>query len=94
MSQPKFTHVSSNEVRIDYHGKKFLLVEKDRGIYGTGRAVSLYLLKDNLEMNFLKSVGWTKPDSQPRYDDDYLKGIVTWDEIKPAAVEYLDILMS
>jgi hypothetical protein len=91
--KPKFTPVSSSEVRLDYRGKKFLLRESDRGFYGAGRSVGLYVIDDNLDRKFLKSIGWTKPDSQPSFNDDYLKGIVTWSQIKAAAVEYLDKIM-
>ena len=59
---PKFTQVSPSEVRVDYRGIKFLLVEQDRGIYGKGRAIQLYQL-DGLIKTHIKEIGWTKSDN-------------------------------
>ena len=89
---PVFTAIASNEVRLDYRGKTFYLKESDRGFYGAGRSVGLFVT-NGFERKLLKGIGWTKPDSQPRFDDDLLKGIVTMQDCKIAAIKYIDSIM-
>jgi hypothetical protein len=95
MSKAKFTQVAPNEVRIDYKGHKFMLIEKDRGVYGMGKAVQLYVL-EGFEKKHLKEVAWTKTDNHnPGKDmkNALLTHFATMDECKKAAVKYIDQLM-
>lgn len=89
----KFIQLSDSEVKFEYKGHKFILKEKDRGFYGAGRSVGLYGL-DGLNKNFIISVGWVKPDSQPSFRDDLIKSITNWGEIKKESIKYLDKLLS
>jgi hypothetical protein len=93
-TKPKFTTVSSNEVRLDYKGNKFMLVEQNRGVYGIGRAIQLYLM-EGFEKKHIKEIGWTKGDNHGGEfkDDSFLKGIVTGEDCKKAAIKYIDIIL-
>ena len=88
----KFIVISTNEIRFNYKEQDFLLKTTSAGVYGMGQAVSLYL-KKGFDNTYLKTIGWVKPDggygSQNKIDN-YLKGIVTIDKIKSAAIEYID----
>ena len=94
MSKPKFTQVAPNEVRIDYKGHKFLLMEKSRGVYGMGKAVQLYLL-DGFDKKHLKEVAWTQSDNHSGKDmkDALISHFATMDECKKAAIKYIDSML-
>jgi len=91
MSKIEFKKISSNEVKFEYKGKKFLLGEKDRGVYGMGRAVQLYLL-DGFDRKHIKEMGWTQSDNHhgEREADAYIGGITTMKEIKENVTDYID----
>lgn len=91
---PKFTQVSPSEVRVDYRGIKFLLVEQDRGIYGKGRAIQLYQL-DGLIKTHIKEIGWTKSDNNGcgGMERACVTHLTTWSECKAAAIKYIDSLL-
>ena len=90
----KFEQVSRNEVKFTFKEKRFLLLEKDRGVYGIGRAVQLYEL-DGLNKTHVKEIGWTKSDNHSGMSksDAHLTGIQTWDSIKTGAIDYLQKLL-
>ena len=94
MTKPKFTQVAPNEVRIDYKGHKFLLMEKSRGVYGMGKAVQLYVL-DGFDKKHLKEVAWTKTDNHSGKDmkDALITHFATMDECKKAAIKYIDSML-
>jgi hypothetical protein len=94
MTKPKFTKVAPNEVRIDYKGHKFLLIEKSRGVYGMGQAVQLYLL-DGFDKKHLKEVAWTKSDGHSNSDMKaaLISHFATIDECKKAAIKYIDSVL-
>ena len=91
---PKFARASANEMKMNYRDLKFLLVEKDRGVYGAGRAVQLYRL-DGLDKVHIKEIGWTKSDNNMGCErsDAFLNGIVTFDQCVKAASNYIDVLL-
>ena len=91
---PKFTQVSPSEVRVDYRGIKFLLVEQDRGIYGKGRAIQLYQL-DGLIKAHIKEIGWTQSDNNGcgGMERACVTHLATWSECKTAAIKYIDSLL-
>jgi hypothetical protein len=92
--KPEFIQISPNEVKINYRGKKFLLKEKNRGIYGAGKAISLHELKE-LDTNFIKEIGWTNSDGQSKFDTEtLLKKLSNWDECKTEAIKYIDTLLA
>ena len=96
MSKPTFTKISQNETRIDYKGNKFMLVEQDRGVYGMGRAIQLYLMK-GFEKEHIKEIGWTKGDgfntSNSDMKDACITRLTTLDECKKAAIKYIDAII-
>lgn len=91
----KFIEVSTNEIRFTHKENEFLLMTKGAGVYGMGKATYLYL-KKGFDKTFLKTIGWVSSDggykSQDK-SDNYLKGIVTIEQIKVAAVEYIDKML-
>ena len=94
MAKVEFKSITKSETRFDYKGRKFLLVEADRGVCGLGRAVQLYLL-DGLERRHIKEIGWVKADSPHntyKYSncDAYIVGITTMSEIKKQVTNYID----
>lgn len=86
-----FKSISSNETIFEYKGKKFLLLERSRGVLSLGRAVQLYLLED-FDRKHLKEMGWTRTDnhSGPGGADPYIPGITTLEEIKSKVTDYID----
>lgn len=90
----KFTQIAPKEVRIDYKGFRFLLIEKDRGTLGIGRAVQLYQL-NAFEKSHLKEIGWTKSDNHScnGMEDACINRITNFDACKDAAVKYIDSLL-
>lgn len=87
-----FIQVDRTEIRFDYKGKKFLLQEKKRGVYSSGAAVQLHELQ-GMEKIHIKEIGWTKSDN---YDPDkgaFLPGIVTMEECKKGALQYIDLML-
>lgn len=90
----KFEQVSRTEVKFNFKERKFLLVEKDRGVYGIGRAIQLYQL-DGLSKTHVKEIGWTKSDNHSGMTkaDSYLQGLQTWESVKKGAIEYLEKLL-
>jgi hypothetical protein len=91
MQKPKFTQVAPNEVKIDYKGNKFMLIEKSRGVYGMGSAVQLYHL-DGFDKKHLKEVAWTNSDNHSckGMRDALITHFATMDECKKAAIKYID----
>ena len=93
MEKAKFTTISSNETRLDYKGNKFMLIEQNRGVYGMGRAIQLYLMK-GFEKEHLKEIGWTKSDgSCSGMKDACITRLTTLEECKKAAIKYIDALL-
>ena len=93
MEKAKFTTISSNETRLDYKGNKFMLVEQNRGTYGAGRAIQLYLMK-GFDKQHIKELGWTKSDgSCSGIKDACITRLTTLDECKKAAIKYIDALL-
>lgn len=93
--QPKFIQVSLNEVKFEYKGYKFLLVEQDRGVYSAGKAVQLYQT-DGLDRKHIKEMGWTKSDNHggmEKSDAHYKSRLTTMDGCKSIAQEYLEKLL-
>jgi len=90
----KFEQISRNEVKFIFRDKRFLLLEKDRGVYGLGRGVQLYEL-DGVNKTHVKEIGWTKSDNHGGANkaDSHLPGIQTWDSIKTGAIDYLQKLL-
>jgi hypothetical protein len=96
MEKAKFTKVSENETRLDYKGNKFMLVEQDRGVYSSGRAIQLYLMK-GFDKQHIKELGWTKSDGYFRPGDSDSKNsciphITTLEECKKASLKYIDLI--
>ena len=91
-SKITYTKLSDFETKFEFKGHTFILKEGNRGFYGSGRSVGLYQL-DGLKREFIVSVGWTKPDSQPSFENDLIKGITTMDEIKKESINYLTKLL-
>lgn len=89
----EFTQLSNSETKFKYGEYTFILRQQDRGFFGAGRSVSLYQL-NGVKKDFIVGVGWLKPDSQPSFRDDLIKHIATMDEIKKAAIEYVEKLLS
>jgi hypothetical protein len=94
MQKPKFTQVAPNEVKIDYKGNKFMLIEKSRGVYSIGKAVQLYHL-DGFDKKHLKEVAWTVSDNHSckGMRDALINHFATMDECKKAAIKYIDDMM-
>jgi hypothetical protein len=94
MEKAKFTRLSANEVKVEYKGTKFMLVERSRGVYGSGRAVQLYLMKD-FEKTHIKEIGWTKCDGHG--SDGMLvaciPSLTTFEACKEAAIKYIDLMI-
>ncbi len=89
-----FNQIAPKEVRFDYKEMKFLLVERDRGVYGIGRAVQLYQM-NGLEKAHIKEIGWTKSDNHScsGMEDACITRLTTFDACKDAAVKYIDSLL-
>jgi hypothetical protein len=92
--RPKFTQISRNEVKIDYKGNKFMLIEKSRGTYGLGSAIQLYHL-DGFDKKHLKEVGWTNSDNHScsGMRNALIPTFTNMEECKKAAIKYIDQLM-
>jgi hypothetical protein len=89
----KFTEIARGEVRIDYKGNKFLLLEKSRGTYGLGSAVQLYLL-EGFDKKHLKEIGWTSSDNHScsGMGSACITKLTNMSECKEAAVKYIDAI--
>ena len=93
MKKAKFTTISPNETRIDYKGHKFLLIEQNRGFYGAGRAVQLYLL-EGFEKKHLKEIGWTKSDGSCKgMQDACINRITDLPKCKTESLKYIDSII-
>jgi len=93
--EPTFTKISNNEIKFEYNGYKFLLVEQDRGVYSAGRAVQLYQL-DGLDRKHIKEMAWTKNDNyggMEESDAHYKSRLTTLDGCKSIAQDYLEKLL-
>ena len=88
----EFVQLSNFESKFEYKDHTFILKEGDRGFFGAGRSVGLWGA-NGLKRDFIVSIGWTKPCSQPDFKNDLIKGITTWDKIKEEAINYLDKLL-
>jgi len=88
----QFTQVSHNEIKFEFKGYKFLLVENNRGVFGSGRAVQLYQL-EGLKKEHIKEIAWTKSDNHggfhksDAYDNTKLH---TMGSCQKLAIEYLN----
>ena len=93
-TKPTFTRISANEIRLDYKGHKFILLERNQGIYGMGMAVMLQRL-EGFDTKHMKVLGWTKGDNHggEKKSDNLLNGIVTIEQCKVAAIKYIDSLL-
>ena len=93
---PEFTKISDNEIKFEYKGHKFLLVEQDRGFYSMGRAVQLYEV-NGLKREHLKEIAWTKDDggygSRRKSDAYYKDDLVSLEACSNLAVAYLQKLL-
>ena len=90
----KFSKIADKEMRLDYKGMKFLLIQQKRGVYSNGAAVQLYSL-DGVKKEHVKELGWVKGDGYggENKSNSYLNGIVTWSECKQAAIDYLNSIL-
>lgn len=90
----EFINISPNEWKFTYKGKKFLLKEQSRGVFGMGKSVQLYELNE-LNKSHIKEIGWTKSDnSLSDIDQSLIPHITTIEECKKEVIKYLDKLMS
>lgn len=91
--EPIFTKVAPNEVKIEYKGNKFVLIEDKRGVYGLGRAIQLYQLKD-FDKTHLKEVGWTSSDNHScsGKENALITTMTNMEECKVAAIKYIDVM--
>jgi hypothetical protein len=88
-----FSTLSPDETKLSYRDNKFLLIEKDRGVYGLGRSVSLYKL-EGFDKKHLVELGWTQTDNHGGpAKSGILRGVVTLEQCKTAALKYIDSLM-
>ena len=93
----KFTQVGDRpEWLFDYKKQRYLLQEKDQGVYGGGRAIMLYSMKGT-DKTFLTVVGWTQSDHGY---ESYKKGnshagakLITQFESRQYAIDYLNIIL-
>ena len=92
--RPKFIQLSRNEVKIDYKGNRFMLIEKSRGVYGLGSSIQLYHL-DGFDKKHIKEVGWTNSDNHEckGMKDALINTFTTMEECKKAAIKYIDQMM-
>ena len=90
-AKAKFTTITENETRLDYKGNKFMLVEQNRGVYGSGRAIQLYLV-EGFDKKHLKEIGWTKSDGSSSRADACITELTTMSACKEAAVKYIDAI--
>ena len=93
-ASPKFNQIAPNEVKIDYKGNRFILIESKRGVYGLGSAIQLYHM-DGFEKKHLKEVGWTSSDNHSckGMKDSLITTFTNMNECKKAAIKYIDQLM-
>lgn len=89
-----WTELSSNELRLDYKGNKFMLIESSRGVYGSGKAVQLYLMK-GFEKEHIKEIGWTSSDGHgcKGMEDACINKMTTMVDCRDAAIKYIDKLI-
>ena len=88
-SKVKFVQLSNFEMKFEYKGHTFILLEQSIGFYGAGRSVQLFQL-DGFKKTHIVNVGWTKPDSKPSFKDYLIEEITTWEEIRKESIIYLD----
>ena len=93
-ARPRFIQIARNEVKIEYKGNKFALIEKSRGVYGLGSAIQLYHI-DGFDKKHLKEVGWTNSDNHSckGMRDALINTFTNMEECKKAAIKYIDDLM-
>jgi len=91
----KFIEIDRHEWMFKFKGNKYLLRESPRGVYGIDKSVILFRL-DGFIFTMIKEIGWTKSDNHScsYFDISYLKGIVTIDECKAKAIEYLEKILN
>jgi hypothetical protein len=90
---PKFIQVAPNEVKIEYKGNKFCLIEKAIGVYGAGKVIKLYKL-DEFEKKLIKEIGWTRSDghSSKGMSDSVIPVLTNMEDCKKAAIKYIDLI--
>lgn len=93
MKKVNFISIAPNQIKFEYKGYKFMLEEKSQGVYSIGKSILLYQL-DGLDKKYIKCVGNTRSDNHggPK-NDPILRGIVTVEDCKPAALKYIDDLL-
>lgn len=93
MAKAKFTQVDTSSVKMEYKGVKYLLKQKDVGVYGIGKHIALCLINADLTTTFLKSIGWTKSDNHSSKSTSFLPGTSnTWEMCKKGAIDYIDLM--
>jgi hypothetical protein len=91
--KPLWTDLSPNELRLDYKGNKFMLIEQKRGVYGGGKAIQLYLMK-GFEKEHIKEIGWTQSDGYCKgIEDACINELTNMSFCKNAAIEYINKLL-
>jgi len=96
MQQANFEMISPNEWIFKYQDKKYLLIEKDRGVYSIGRSIGLYSLEGTTK-TFIKEICWRKSDNHGTFEKS---GCVmemlnpSFPQIKQATLQYLDKLLN
>lgn len=83
--------VSDNEVKFEYDGHKFLLIEQARGVYSAGRAIQLYTL-EGFKKEHLKEIGWSKDDGHKSMKESgayYKDGLINMEKAYELALDYV-----
>jgi len=89
IAKVNFREISQGEIKFTYNGEKFILEEGDIGVFSCGRCVRLYSLKGT-EKKFIKCIGWTRTDNHGTSKSGcFFDRIVTVEECKTGAIQYL-----
>ena len=92
----KFEMISPREWKFVYQDKKYLLIEKDRGVYSIGKAIGLYSLEGTAK-TYIKEICWTKSDNHDGFEkSNCLMETMnpSFPQIKQATLQYLDKLLN
>lgn len=84
----KFNQISTDEIKFNYQDQKFILEEGSVGVYGIGSCVRLFGLKGT-EKTFIKCIGWTATDNHGAPKGCFYDKIVTVEDCKVGAIQYL-----
>jgi uncharacterized protein YcsI (UPF0317 family) len=89
--------LESGERVTNYRGMRLVLRVKSAGVYSGGRVVSMFKVKDDLEQEFVKCVGWIETDhgyaSYMKRGPIVFGRLITMDEAEGIAIGYLDELL-